>query len=291
VAIAPPRRSNRVASISLDEEREKLLDAVAAGFGGSRSEAVRHLIDVHSGRALEQIDEAEQVEAEQVEPWQRRRLSRELIGEVAARIRQGATRADAYRLSGVTPGQASSWLTRGRADVRAGRGSVHADFVMHLEMVEAELRLERVRKVKDPKWLLERQSPEQYSRQSRVDSTVTHQYNLIVEWDRGTLDEARTLVALLRKFSPDADSPAVNRLNRPAYELVPAEIMAEVIEGEAVEADEDESPTVREAPALDTKAPSLDEPDPPAADVSAPPLGADRLVLERAADVGELEHD
>jgi hypothetical protein len=318
MVVAADTRKARMVSVSLDAECEELLDAMAETIGeGSRSRAVRHLIAVHAGR---EIKKAKNLAPPPygVDGWAKPRLSRELASRVCGMIREGTLETDAFTLAGVSPGQASTWISRGRKDVRAGQRSLYADVVMGIAKAKAELKNEEIQKARrkgDYKFVLERQFPDEYARRTVTDATVTHQYNLVVDWDRGTLAEARDLVRLLRKFSPEAGSSMLGRHDRPAYEVVPPEIMAATIEDADYEELEDESPSTSEAPlalevgasagdggqadtkapALDAKAPALDGP--LVGDVQAPlePSGeeeisaGDRASVQRSSD--ELERD
>ena len=247
VEAAKPR--SRTSSVVLDDDRDAIIDALAAHLEGSRSEAFRHLIDLYAGSVMEEIREAHP--DWEIPRWSRRRLSFELANVVARLRRAGNTRNDSFTMAGVSANQAKRWIVQGKADVNAGKPSVYADFAMGLELAEAELKreeLEKARAAGDYKFVLSRQFPDDYAERKRTDSTVTHQFNLVIDWEALTLAEARTLVALLRKGSPGADGHALGRHDRPALDAVPPEIMAATIEDAEYEELDDESPGTSEAP-------------------------------------------
>jgi hypothetical protein len=223
-----PARADVIASITLDRGSAELLEQLAAAaHDGNRSAAVRHLVRVHAGLETERANGAAAVD---VDGWRKRSLSRALIGEVATRVRAGMLRADACQACGVTRWQLERWNKQGRADTKEGRSSIYADWVMNLERVEAELRLEQVREVKDPKWLLERQSPETYGKRTVSDATITHRTVPMIDFERLSIEKARLLVELLREASPAADESGISSRARPIGELLPADLDGEASE-------------------------------------------------------------
>src|ERR1051326_2008373 len=232
MATAVAKEAPHVVTVKIPAVQEELLRAVANELcGGSRSKAVGLLVDRHAGKV---IAEAREANAEwETEKWSKRRLSFELAQTVARLRRAGNTRSDSFTLAGVSANQARRWLAQGRSDINAGKSSGYADFAFGLDLAEAELKreeLEKARAAGDYKFVLSRQFTDDYAERKRTDTSVTHRFNLVIDWEALTLAEARTLVALLRKGSPGADGPALGRHDRPALEAVPPEIMAATIE-------------------------------------------------------------
>jgi hypothetical protein len=260
------QRANRTIQLTVDAQSEEILDALArSSTDGNRSAAMRHLLHLYAGRTL---GETKEVRVFDVEQWRKPRLSRELASRICGFVREGNLRKDAYTLAGVSGRQAGQWLAKGKSDIARGTLSLFADYVMGLEHAEAELKAEQVAEAKrkgDYKFILSRQFPDQYAERKRTDSTVTHQYNVLIEWENLTLQEARVFAALLRKASPQGDNPALAKgTNAPASALIPTEIIeGEVLELEAGEdespdASNDESPSTSESPdASEAEAPSL----------------------------------
>lgn len=225
--------TSRRFDLVLDDERAGIFRRFAeALFDGNATAAFRGLIDLHAGRALELAEEAEEpVAVETVVQWKKPRLSREVASYVAGLIRAGVLEADAYRLAGVTPKQWSRWMREGRKDRDDGKESLAADLVHAVERAQAELKLQRVRKIESSSdWraqmtLLARQFPGEYAERKRVDSNVQHTVMPMVDFDKLTLEEARTWIRLTRKMSPDAGEPGIGARARPAAELLPGEVL------------------------------------------------------------------
>ncbi len=252
-ASASPRNISVTAVV--DKERHDLLDELARSLGITKSLAVTHLIDLHAGIALEEIAKAP-AERFLPERARARRLSGELVIDVASLVREGMTKADAYRRLGVNARTANAWEKKGREEFDAGRGGLHADLVTALEQARAafnhDLIREAVRKG-DYKVLLKLIDPEQFTPQSRSQVDHTHRFQLLIEWDKLTIEETRLLAALLKKASPLEDDPAVTRLNRPSVEAIPADVV-EMLEAEDGEWAPAEARAL-EAPALDDQKP------------------------------------
>lgn len=244
-AVTVPVRRNRRTSILLDAERDELLEKFAvSACRGNKSAAVSALVDLHAGRALD-IVQALEPEPYRVEAWRPRRLSSSLVEDIAGIVRQGNLADTALKLEGVPPHQRRVWLRRGRSDRQAGKVSVYADLVAAIERAEAENEVERIAALEheNPKWLLERQHPDQYGERKRVDSTHTHQLLPMIDFDLLSVEETRTLVALLKKANPQADEIAGAR-SKPVLELLPGD----VLEGDAVEVDEPDAPAEKPEP-------------------------------------------
>ncbi len=247
VAVVQPR--NVSTSIALNRDRVDVLDELGRGLGVSRSEAVCRLIDLHAGKALEEIA-ANPAPPFNAERARARKLTGELIVDVASLVREGMTKADAYRRVGVTDKVAARWEKRGRDDRDEEKSGLHADLVAALDQARAAFNHELIQEARrkgDYKTLLKLLDPEQFALPSRSEVDVTHRFQLLIDWDKLGLDETRTLATLLRKASPLEDDRAVTRTARPAIEAVPAEVLELVEEGEWSEA------PALEAPALDEK--------------------------------------
>lgn len=235
-----------VVRLTMDEARAEVLDALADylanGEPANRSAAMRYLIDRHAGRALEALKlEAEEEKRPSVEVvrFGAKRLSRELVGVIAGAIMAGLPRVSAYRLAGVTERQQRGWEAHGKKDRNDGKESLYADLVTAILQAEAEQQAENIAQIRKHRaktwtaaaWLLERMYPDEYGERKRIDSKVQHSLIPMIDFDRLTLGEARALVELLRKASPDADGAGVGRFARPAAELVPEDI-AQAIDAE-----------------------------------------------------------
>ncbi len=239
-AASPPRNISK--SLTFDRDRLDALERIARGLRISLSAAVARLVDLHAGAQLEVLEAQPAEVAFELERWSSRRLSRDLIVTVAGRVREGSTKADAYRSVQVPPKLGGSWEKKGRDDVERERQSIHADLVMSLERARAEFNMEllaEARRQADYKTLLKLMDPEQFTPPSRSTVDVTHRWQMLIDWDRFTLTEQRTLAYLLRKGSPAEDDPSVTRTARPALEAVPVEVLEhvdDVDEGEWTEA-------------------------------------------------------
>lgn len=243
--VAQSQRRDRIVKVTTDYDHVQRFDAFAvATFRGNRSQAFDALVDLHAGKALT-ITEAMQPAPYEAEPWKPRRLSSSLVSAVASVVRQGNLAETALKIQGVPPHQRRAWLRRGRSDRQAGKVSVYADLVAAIERAEAENEVDRIATLEheNPKWLLERQHPDTYGERKRVDSTHTHQLLPMIDFDLLSVEETRTLVALLKKANPQADEIAGAR-SKPVLELLPGD----VLEGEL--AAEDDGP---EAPPLEQK--------------------------------------
>lgn len=280
VAVEVPRRTNRTMRLVLDGPHEELFDTFATrGFRGNRSKAFAALIDLHAGRGVEELERIRGAELQpvEVESWRPVRLSRDLIGRVARIVLDGGPPSTAFAALAVPEHQRRAWLKQGRSDRLAGRTSIHADLAAALERAQAQLELDRVARLEgeNPKWLLERQLPEQYGQRTRVESEHTHRLLPAIDWDRLTVQETRQLVELLRRASPTADEARVDlgAKARPVLELLPGDVV--------------EEPDDPEAPHLDAEAPALDGPEAPA--LEAPLLEGDDGAGPGQAGAGPAE--
>jgi hypothetical protein len=268
----PPRRNAR-STYAITTAQDTLLGALAdALFEGNRSAAIGHLIDVHAGREIERAKLEEQERERpslEIVRVGKARLSKELIGTIGGAIMAGLSTPSALELAGVTEAQWRTWRQKGKKDRGDGKESLHADLVTWILRAEAEQKAENIaaiRKHRDKTWtsaawLLERMYPDEFGERKRIDGKVQHSFNPLIDYDRLTPSEIKTLVALLRKASPERDDPAVSRSSRPAIELVPEEVL-EIEEADWTEAPALEAPALdtSEAPGLDVEAPALEKP-------------------------------
>lgn len=238
--MATRRLPGRTVAIRLDDEYVDRLVRIAESIaGGSKSRAVEGLIDLHGGKALEAVvlppaapDDPPFVPREVVQ-WRAPKLSVELIAYCAGIVRSGNMPEVAFQLASVPPRLSSTWLKRGRNDRAADRESLYADLVTAIERAEAECEAEDIYRLREHgrqtwtalAWRLERQYPDRYAQRKRIDGKVEHSMLPMIDWDRLTAAETRTLVELLRKGSPEPDEPGLSRTARPALELVPADVI------------------------------------------------------------------
>lgn len=210
---------------------------------GSKSAAIEALLDTYAGKLIERHAQAQEL-ANMPAPivrWKAPKLDSELAAFVAGMVRAGNMPEVACDIAGISPRQRANWLKKGRADRRAGEESIHADFVANIERAEAECEAEDIARLREHgrttwtalAWRLERQYPDRYAQRKRIDGKVQHSVFPVVDWDRLTASETRTLVELLRKASPDHDEPGVTRTARPAMELVPGDVL-EALDGDIV---------------------------------------------------------
>jgi hypothetical protein len=251
----PPERHRGVRNITIgatvDRDRYDALEEMSRGLGVTRSTAICRLIDLHAGAVLEAVM------AEPTIPFAReraraRKLTGELVDDVASLVREGMTKADAYRRCGVVEATAKRWEKRGREDRDADKGGLHADLVAALEQARAEFNHELIQEARrkgDYKTLLKMLDPEQFAPVARSTVDVSVRFQPLVDWERMPMEKARLLAQLLQEYSPGLDDPAVTRTARPAIEAVPADVLELVDDGEWTEA---EAPAL-EAPALDEK--------------------------------------
>jgi hypothetical protein len=237
---------NRQFTVRLDDDRASLLERIADALAdGSKSQGIAALIDLYGGKILERYEQ--EIEAAKQPPmevtrWRVPKLSTELIAYMAGLVRAGNMTEVACQMAGISPRQKAAWFKRGRNDRQEGRETLHADFVAALERAEAECEAEDIALLRKHgrttwtalAWRLERQYPDRYAQRKRIDGKVQHSVFPVVDWDRLSPVETRTLVELLRKASPDLDEPGVSRLARPAMELVPADVV-ETIDGDFTE--------------------------------------------------------
>lgn len=239
----------RQISFRLSPERDRILRQYAKlSHNGILARALAALIDLHCGKEIEKAEERAKELAlpYQITRWSAPKLSTELIAYIAGLVRAGNMPEPACNLAGVSPRQRSLWTKRGRNDRAASRQSLQADFVAAVERAEAECEAEDIARLREHgkttwtalAWRLERQYPDRYAQRKRIDGKVQHSVFPVVDWDRLSAVETRTLVELLRKASPELDDPGISRSARPALELIPAD----VIEGEAVELPEKPGP-------------------------------------------------
>jgi hypothetical protein len=231
---------NITVTATLDRERYDALEDMSRGLGVTRSTAICRLLDLHAGVLLEEISSRPEVRFAP-ERSRSRRLSGELVVDVATLVREGMTKADAYRSVGVNEKTARGWEKQGREDRDNGRVSLHADLVSGLDQARAAFNHELIQEARrkgDYKVLLKLLDPEQFALPTRSEVDVTHRYQLLLDWDLLSLAESKMLAALMRKASPQEDHAAVTRTARPAIEAVPAEVveMLDVEDGEWSEA-------------------------------------------------------
>lgn len=242
----PKGRATHSVGLRLDEDHVNLLERIAEAIGeGSKSAAVTALVDLYGGKILERYEQ--EIEAAKQPPmevtrWRAPKLSTELIAYMAGLVRAGNMTDVACQMAGISPRQKSQWYKRGRNDRQEGKESLYSDFVAALERAEAECEAEDIALLRKHgrqtwtalAWRLERQQPDRYAQRKRIDGKVQHSVFPVVDWDRLSPLETRTLVELLRKASPAQDEQGISRAARPAAELLPAEI-AEAVDAEWAE--------------------------------------------------------
>ncbi len=250
MAVAVAKARNVHKSVTLDRDRADAVEEMARGMGGSFSAAIAKLVDLHAGKVLGLL-EAVEVPAFEIGRWSSRRISRDLIREVAGAIREGATKADAYRGVEVSPKEGERWERKGLRDMENESPSIHADLVAAIERARSEFNRELLRELRAkgaPEKILKMLDPDQFVPVSRQEVDVTHRYNVVVDWDRGTIEQAKQLAFLLRLFSPD-ESASLSKKDVPARAMIPADVL-ELVEGEGFT----EAPLL-EAPALGDQKP------------------------------------
>ncbi len=249
MAVAVARNIQR--TVMFDRDRLDAVEEAARGLGLGFSAAIMRLIDLHAGKLLEVVAAAP-LEHFQAERSRSRRLTGELVADVSTLVREGMTKADAYRRLGVVEGTAKLWEKQGRDDRESEKPSLQADLVTALEQARAEFNHELIQEARrkgDYKTLLKLLDPEQFSEVKRSTVDVSVKFAPLVDWEAMPMAKARLLVELLREFSPGIEDPAVSRTARPAIEAVPADVL-ELVEGEGFT----EAP-VLEAPALGEQKP------------------------------------
>jgi hypothetical protein len=247
---ASETESKRHISISIDGETDRLIRNIAdLSFGGNLSKAVEGLIRLHGGQEIERHGEQPPAEVFEVVKWKSPRLSRDLASYIAGMVRAGALQADAFKVAGVTVRQSKAWITRGRNDLAHDRQSLHADLVMALDQAHAERKLSHVMRIEKAAdwrasaWILSRQYADEYAERKRVDNTHAHALMPMIDWERLNVTQTRQLVELLRIASPQDDTAQLSRMQRPALELLPPDIIdGEWSEAPAIEASAVEKP-------------------------------------------------
>jgi len=240
----------RQIGISLDGvHAEQLTNIADALTDGNKSNAVSLLLDKYAGKLIE-FGVERQIQVDTPPPligWQAPKLSNELGAFIAGLVRAGNMPEVACNIAGVSPYQRRQWFKRGRADRTANKPSLYADFVAAVERAEAECEAEDIARLRKHgqtvwtaiAWRLERQYPDRYAQRKRIDGKVQHSMLPMVDWDKLDPRETTLLVELLRKASPEGDDPGVSRSARPAFELVPADVI-EVVDGKAVDITDDD---------------------------------------------------
>lgn len=251
MAIVAPTLGNRVTrkvALSLDDETVTTLDELAErGYDGNRSAVMRALVLLHAGDLAGALAEAvPQEKHPSYEPghWEKRRLSFELVRQVAAVCRTGSTADAAFDFAGVTKVQRSRWMLQGRKDQQEGKASVYADLVAGITKARAEAEIEDVERIRRAGVTayqallsrLERQEPDRWGQRKRVDGHITHSALPAIDFERLDVGETKELVRLLRKASPDPGETRLGRGVRPVGELLPGD----VLEGEIVDEEEPE---------------------------------------------------
>ncbi len=246
MAVAVSRARNIQKQVTFDRERYDAVEEMARGMGVSFSAAVHRLVDLQAGKILDALEAATLAPVFEVDRWRDRKLTRELASVVAGAVREGATKADAYRSAEVAPRQGERWEKRGRDDIEEGRGSLYADLVAAIERARAEFNIELLRELRnkgDVKAILKMLDPDQFSEVKRSTVDVSVKFAPLVDWEAMPMAKARLLVELLREFSPGIEDPSVSRTARPAIEAVPADVL-ELVEGKGF----------TEAPVLEARA-------------------------------------
>ncbi len=253
MAVAVQRR-NISKTITFDRERLDALDGLARGFGLSLSAAVSKLIDMHAGKLMDGLETRVDMPLVEVSRSRSRRLTGALISELAGAVRDGSTRADAYRLCELSPDAGRRWEKRGLDDIKAERSSLHADLVVTLERARAEFNAELIqeaRRTGDYKTLLKLIDPEQFALPSRSEVDVTHRLQVQINWDALSIEETKTLALLLRKGTPAEEDRLPRTKALPSGEIIPPDVV-EVLDAE--DGEWTEAPAL-EAPALEGEKP------------------------------------
>ena len=279
VAGSTERLSERFATLTAKITRHHLRqldDIVDKGIARSRSEAIRHLIDVHAGVVLEKMpDLPDPVKMPRpVMRWKEPALDAELVAYLAGIVRAVGLEDPAFDAAGVTEAQRTAWLRKGRADRDRNVESLEADLVAAIDRSAAEAEIDRVRKLDQDgstaalKFLLERQHADRYGSRTAVDHEHRHSFIPAVDFSKLTLEETEIFVRLMRKMAPDAD--ALTGKMKPAAELLPPDVLA-VVEGEA-QRREPPAPAKPKAPRLEAPPLVLDPATLPPLPAKAPPL-------------------
>ncbi len=223
-------------SVSLSLDRVEMVDKLAKRLNSlrpNRSAAIAHLVDLHAAVDIERLEEELLPSPYPVTEWAPPQLSETLIAYVAGLVRAGNRIETALNLAGVTRKQWDRWGAAGREDQARGAYSLEADFVAALAKAEAECEAEDIRRIRAhgqknwraTAWRLERLYPKRYGQHKTVDGKIEHSLTPMVDWDRLSPSEARTLVELLQKASPDPEDRRITRTARPVAELLPGDVI------------------------------------------------------------------
>ena len=156
-------------------------------------------------------------------------LTPALLEEILTPIAEtGCHPATAAGRVGIPENVWKRWRAHGARDLAQGRDTLYA----HLERgVVAAFNWAKIAYLEeigaDPMWqgkawTLERIEPSNYGQRREV--KVSHAMMPVWDPEKLTDTELDTLLALMRKSTPDDDDPGLNQRRRPLAELLPAEI-------------------------------------------------------------------
>jgi len=157
-------------------------------------------------------------------PMQSPKLTAALAEEIYAAIRAGAIFADAAAHAGVAQSTFHEWLRKGRRD---GARDPYRSFVVGLDRALADFKVGALSSIHGADewqaraWMLERRFPDQFGRRTRVDASVQHRFQPVLDVSKLEPAELAELRRLLVKAAPSQDD--LEGGQRPALELLPGE--------------------------------------------------------------------
>jgi hypothetical protein len=166
------------------------------------------------------------------------KITPEIHEKIVDVVASGCTMESAAAYAGVNTWTFRDWLRNGRKDLELRRNNRYTRLVEAIEQARAQTEITRVARIakagmegdwKADAWYLEHAMQDKYAViRMKHEGTISVQPQPLVDWETLTVEEAETLLALLRKGAPNADDPALTQAARPALELVEGDGFTEV---------------------------------------------------------------
>ena len=167
-------------------------------------------------------------------------LTPEIHEKIVDVVAAGCALESGAAYAGVNTWTFRDWLRKGRDDIKLHRNNRYTRLVKALEEARARTEITRVTRIakagqdgdwKADAWWLEHALQDRYAIiRQKLEGTITHQVQPMIDPSKLTLEEQVELRRLLSKGAPDADDPALSESARPALELVEGVDFEEVVE-------------------------------------------------------------
>lgn len=164
------------------------------------------------------------------QPGPETKLNDEIHTKIVDVVASGCTMEAGAAYAGVNSWTFRDWLRNGRRDLEQRRNNRYTRLVEAIEQAKAQTEITRVARIakagmdgdwKADAWWLEHALQDKYAViRMKHEGTISVQPQPLVDWEKLTIEEAETLLTLLRKATPSSDDPALTQDARPALELV-----------------------------------------------------------------------